>query len=188
VNRHLEPGTLLISVPQMLDPNFMHTVVLVCQHAAEGAFGLVLNCKAGRTVAELLPDHPVLREVEAEVYAGGPVGLDALQFLHRVPDRIRGGTAIADGLYLGGELDELAAFLRDGPEPGRDARLFVGYSGWGAGQLDAELVSGSWVPAPFDRELPFSTAGREGAWRRVLRSLGRAGEGLSQLPPDVSWN
>ncbi len=183
-----EPGTVIAAAPDMRDPNFMHAVVLMCQHTREGAYGLVINRPATLTVDLLLPDHPLLSSEKVRVYTGGPVGLDTLQFLHCAPESIPGGFELGRGLWLGGELDNLATYVAgDGERAERHVRLILGYSGWGAGQLEGELASGAWIPAPLDRAWIFETD-PEVVWRRVLRSLGRDAAGLEDMPPDVSWN
>ena len=182
-------GKLLLSVPQMLDPNFMHTVVLVCEHTREGAYGFVVNQRADYTMEQLVPDHPELSSLELPVFSGGPVPAAALQFVHRVPATIPGGYELGAGLYLGGDVSALAAFAGEhGARAASDVRLFLGYSGWGEGQLDNELAVGSWVTAEADPELVFATEASEAVWRRAMRGLGDDGEGLSHLPPDVTWN
>ncbi len=181
-------GNMLLAVPQMLDPNFMHTVVLMCGHSVEGAFGFVVNQRSSFVLGKLVPDHPLLGGIEFPVFTGGPVGQEAMQFVHRVPDSIPGGHAIAEGLLLGGEIGALAEVLRSDSRARQQVRLFVGHSGWSAGQLDGELSIGSWVRAPLDGEIVFSEEPAEVVWRRAMRNLGRDGEGLSRLPPDVSWN
>ncbi len=172
----------------MLDPNFMHTVVLICEHSQEGAFGLVVNRESDLQLEDLLPDQTVLSALQIPIYAGGPVGMDALQFLHRLPEEIPGGLEIFEGLYLGGELSDVAALAMIRPElVQQDVRFLLGYSGWGAGQLEGELASGSWIPAPAKLEAIFASD-RRSAWRKVVRSAGDEMRGLEDLPPDVSWN
>ena len=183
-----EPGSLLAAAPDMLDPNFMHAVVLMCRHTEEGAYGFVINRPAAVTLDVLAPNHPVLKEQRFPVFTGGPVGLDTLQFLHRASDRIPGGIEIVEGLYLGGEIDALAAYLAGEKARARErVRLLVGYSGWGAGQLEGELATGSWLPATLQNEWVFG-ADPQGTWRTVVRSLGGEASGLVDLPPDPSWN
>jgi putative transcriptional regulator len=183
-----EPGSLLAAAPDMLDPNFMHTVVLMCRHAEDGAYGLVINRPAAVTLDVLAPSHPLLKDQRFPIHTGGPVGLDTLQFLHRAGDRIPGGVEIATDLFLGGDVDALATFLKkEGPKARRQVRLLVGYSGWGAGQLENELASGSWLPAPLREDWIFAPDARS-TWREVLRSLGGEASGLVDLPPDPSWN
>lgn len=184
----VEAGTLLAAFPDMLDPNFMHSVVLICQHTAQGAYGVITNRATKYTVKELLPQHPLLARSDFPVFLGGPVDNETLQFVHVVPEAIPGGVSIDGKLWLGGELDALGRYLAS--EPGAAAsrvRLFLGYAGWSSGQLDSELGTGSWLPAPPAPEAIFGAPG-EATWRRVVRSIGRAGEELERLPPDVSWN
>ena len=185
----VEAGTLLAAWPDLMDPNFMHTVVLVCQHSDEGAYGLVTNKLTKFGMGDLLPDHPTLGTSTFPVYLGGPVDHSTMQFVHVVPDRIPGGVSIDGRLWLGGDLDAMGAYLVEclPGEADLKLRVFLGYSGWGAGQLDAELGTGSWVPAPPSLEAIFGETG-EPTWRRVVRSIGRGGDELGQQPPDVSWN
>ena len=181
-------GSFLFAVPQMLDPNFMHSVVLLVEHGPAGAYGLVTNRPLDATVDQLLPDRERLHGHPFPLHSGGPVGEDTLQFLHTVPDAIPGGVEIVEGLWMGGEVEGLEQAIAEGVASPSCLRLFVGYSGWGEGQLDGELEIGSWVVAPPAPGLVFDERGQEALWRRALRSLGRDGDGLSRLPPDVSWN
>jgi putative transcriptional regulator len=184
----VEAGTLLAAFPDMLDPNFMHTVVLICQHSEQGAYGVVTNKSTQFTVKDLLPDHPRLGRLRFPVFLGGPVDHTTLQFVHVVPEAIPGGVSIDGKLWLGGELDALGEYLaKHARTAARKVRLFLGYSGWGAGQLDGELGTGSWLPAPPSLKAIFGAPG-EATWRAVVRSLGRESGGLEQQPPDVSWN
>jgi putative transcriptional regulator len=184
----VEAGTLLAAFPDMLDPNFMHSVVLICQHNEQGAYGVITNRATKLTVADLLPSHATLASVRFPVFLGGPVDHSTLQFVHLVPERVPGGISIDGKLWLGGELDALGEYLRRDPAAAeRNVRLFLGYAGWSAGQLERELEGRSWLPAPPSHDAIFGAAG-EPTWRRVVRSIGREGNELEQQPPDVSWN
>ncbi len=181
-------GTLLAASPDMLDPNFMHTVVLICQHTAEGAYGLVVNRPSGQLTAKVLADHPLWSQADAELFFGGPVQLNQLQLLHSAGERLPGGVEILRDVFVGGDLDLAARWWLDVPSAARAGmRLIVGYSGWGAGQLESELTRGSWIPAPGASELIFMQEPRS-IWRAVLRSLGEDAKGLEDLPPDPQWN
>jgi putative transcriptional regulator len=184
----VEAGTLLAAFPDMLDPNFMHSVVLICQHTDEGAYGVVTNRETKFEAKDLLPQHELLGKSRFPVFLGGPVDHTTLQFLHVVPEAIPGGMSIDGKYWLGGELDALGEYVTRQPRlAARNLRLFLGYAGWGAGQLDVELGTGSWLPAPPSQEAIFGEPG-EGTWRRVVRSIEGDGGGLEQQPPDVSWN
>mgnify|MGYP003627544701 CR=1 FL=1 len=188
MSAHLPAGTILAASPEMLDPNFMHSVVQLCEHDEHGAFGLLLNRSSDMTVDQLVPDHPQLGGMGLTVQEGGPVGRDRLQFLHRIPSIVPGGIQVIETLHMGGELDELGAHLRKNGTSPHEVRMFLGYSGWGAGQLESEMEQGAWLAAPPDDHWAFETGSRESLWRAVLREIGPGAEGLGHLPPDVSWN
>jgi len=182
-------GTLLASAPSLRDPNFMHTVTVICEHGDAGAYGLVVNKQSSLTVDRLLVDHPIFRELPLPVWWGGPVGTNGLQILHRVPEALPGGYEIGGGLYVGAELDDLAHFVEACP-PAQltyHARFLLGYAGWGQGQLEMELRTGSWVPLPLNVDLAFRDDQRA-TWREAVRSLGTEVGELADQPPDIRWN
>ncbi|MEM7306096.1 MAG: YqgE/AlgH family protein [Planctomycetota bacterium] len=182
------PGTMLAAWPDLVDPNFMHSVVLMCQHNGDGAYGLVVNRATEVTTRALLPDHPDLGKVTFPVFLGGPVAHDSMQFVHTAPDEIPGGLSLDGRIWLGGDLASLGRFIARDPDGARGrVRVFVGYSGWGSGQLERELKTGSWLPAPLSVEALFGDD-QESTWRSVVRSIGEEGEDLQNLPPDPSWN
>lgn len=191
----VERGTLLLSAPEMQDPNFMHTVVLMCQHTEDGAFGVVVNRPGEARVSEVLSEHPVASQLELTVRGGGPVGLDTLQILHRVPhddllemERSLHGLDLGDGMRLGADLDEIANYAKEKGSADSIVRFVVGYSGWGAGQLDDEIATGSWLPLRATQDLVFSNDTPEAVWRAAVARLGGGGSSLAHLPPDTSWN
>lgn len=184
----VEAGTLLAAWPDMMDPNFMHTVVFLCQHTDQGAYGLVTNHPTQFKLRDVLPEHPLLGKSDFPLFLGGPVDHASLQFLHVVPEEIPGGISIDGRLWLGGELEAMASYAVANPDAApRSLRIFIGYSGWGAGQLEAELGTGSWIPAPPSLEAVFEGEG-EPTWRAVVRSVGDFGSELENLPPDITWN
>lgn len=184
----IAPGWLLAAWPDLLDPHFMHSVILMCRHEESGAFGLVLNDPLDVDTTELLSSHEVFGKIGLPVFRGGPVDVDTLQFVHRLPGEIPGAQPISDELWMGGDFEALARFVQRNPERALgEVRLFLGYSGWGVDQLEDELVGGSWVPAPPDVDEVFAKD-PSGAWKRVLRSLGDVGRGLAEMPPDPEWN
>ena len=180
----VESGSLLLAMPGMLDPNFMHTVVLLVDHTPQGAFGLVLNRQLRADLGGLMPERT---NSPFPVYGGGPVEGQTLQFIHRLPQLIPDGTLLGQGLYLGGSFEAmLQAVEKQGAE--QDLRVFLGSSGWGGGQLEIELQTGSWRLAPPDATSVFKSGSAEIVWRGILSGLDAEGEQLSRLPPDVRWN
>ena len=164
---------LLLSMPQLLDPNFARTVILLCKHGDEGAFGLVMNrplVTTGRVVVNL--DPPVSTERELEVWVGGPVepARSCMLIGGASQDHaLYGGMAIADGLSVSTSPELLRRLLE--PNPPADTRLIVGYAGWGPGQLESELEESVWLLSDVDRELLFTTPADD-MWERAIRRLG----------------
>ncbi len=188
MNGFVPPGTLLAASPQLLDPNFMHAVVLICQHSEQGAFGLVINRPSEHKSSAILPEELAIARADVPLYIGGPVGPENLQSLHCVPDQVEGGVQIASDLWLGGELEQLGQLaLASASQFASLAMLLVGYSGWGVGQLEEEIASGAWLPAPA-RPAWIFRADPARTWREVIRSMGDKARGLADQPPDPSWN
>ncbi|HEY2905315.1 MAG TPA: YqgE/AlgH family protein [Vicinamibacterales bacterium] len=165
--------TLLLSMPQLIDPNFSRTVVLLCTHSDEGAFGLVVNrpmVTTGRIVVNL--DPPVSTDRELEVWIGGPVEPQRSWMLvgrDLDPNDEPRGMRIASGLSLSTSPDLLRTILEQ-DAPAR-TRLILGYSGWDAGQLEAELQQSSWLMCDVDPDLIFTTPA-EDMWEAAIRRLG----------------
>jgi putative transcriptional regulator len=165
---------LLLSMPQLVDPNFKHTVVLLCTHTEEGAFGLVVNrpvVTTGRIVVNLEP--PVSTERELEVWVGGPVEPQRSWMLVGADldaDEAHRGMRIANGVSLSTSPDLLRRMIEEEEAPAR-SRLVLGYSGWDAGQLEAELQESSWLMCDVDAGLIFDTPA-DRMWEVAIRRLG----------------
>jgi putative transcriptional regulator len=163
----------LLSMPQLVDPNFNRTVVLLCKHNEDGALGLVVNrplVTTGRVTVNL--DPPVSTDRELQVWVGGPVEPHRSWVLvGDEPDEEEDlrGMRIADNLYLSTSPDLLRRLLE--PSPPVLVRLFVGYSGWGPGQLEAELEASAWLMSEVDRDLIFDTP-PDKLWETAIRRLG----------------
>ena len=178
-------GQLLLDSGQLGGSFFRRTVVLVCQHNAEGAFGLVLNRPLGKAVGEMivadLPD--VLKE--SPLYLGGPVQPAALSFLHT--DNFIPEADVMPNLALGHSLDELVD-VGESFSPAKKVRIFAGYSGWSPGQLEEELKRKAWLTFPASLELVFETPPDQ-LWPKILKSKGGwKNKLLSQMPDDLSLN
>jgi putative transcriptional regulator len=165
--------SFLLSMPQLMDPNFSRTVVVLCKHNEDGAFGLVVNrplVTTGRVTVNL--DPPVSTDRELQVWVGGPVEPQRSWVLvGREPDQNEemSGMRIADDLYLSTSPDLLRRLLDPSPPP--LARLIVGYSGWGPGQLERELEASAWLMSDIDRDLIFNTPAEQ-LWEAAIRRLG----------------
>lgn len=143
----LAPGVLLAASSTMEDPNFRDAIVLLCQHGSEGAYGLVLNRPSHMPLREIFEHPPEGESGVRRVYIGGPVQPTELQILQVGRDSAPESMEIAPGIHMGGKWDTLEQILT--PDAG-ELRLFLGYSGWGKGQLEEEVESGAWEVWPAD--------------------------------------
>lgn len=187
---YLSRGTLLLSAPEMLDPHFMHTVVLMIDHDDSGAMGAIVNRPLDATVADAFPHHPVLSGLDLRLREGGPVGQEMLQVLHRTApsETLAPGIDLSDGVQLGADLDWVAARVAAGHAAEDQMRFLVGYSGWAPGQLENEIEDHSWLPLLPAADLVFSSGDPEAIWRAGMGRLSGEGPSLAFLPPDPSWN
>lgn len=175
-------GQLLISSGGLYDPNFRHTVVLIGEHNAEGALGVVLNRPTELTVAEVVDVLAPLVPDGELMYQGGPVQLESVVILGDFVDPTVSDLLVLDTVgFLTGEVPE------DVTDALRRARVFAGYSGWDAGQLEREMSEGSWLVEPALPEDVF-TDEPELLWSRVLRRKGPDFEALSRMPYDPRMN
>lgn len=138
----LAPGILLIADPFLKDPNFLRTVVFLCEHKEEGSFGFVLNRQYENTLDELIPE---LEGHKIPVYYGGPVQLDSIHFLHQYPDKIPGGQEVIKGVYWGGDFDAVVDLIQKPDFDADKIRFYIGYSGWSEGQLTTEMTEKTWL-------------------------------------------
>lgn len=169
--------TLLVSMPQMLDPNFARSVVLLCEHGPEGAFGLIVNRPSETLAAEavqLVP--PPARDSGVALWSGGPVEPQRGWILLGEEPAEADSVEVAEGVYLTTSLDVLRRIVEDGwPR----TRILTGYAGWGPGQLDDELAASAWLTADITAALVFDTPA-DGMWEAAIRTLG-ADPGLLQM-------
>jgi putative transcriptional regulator len=161
---------LLISMPQLADPNFAHAVVLLCDYGAEGAFGLVVNRRMDEPAHEVIRVEPALT-IRKDVYlhVGGPVEPTRAWVLTSREGLDEDALALADGVYLSASPVLIRAALEGPPDP--EVRIVVGYAGWAPGQLDAELADSAWLTAPVQRDLIFDTP-LDQMWMTALGRLG----------------
>ena len=175
-------GVLLIANPFLKDPNFMRTVIFLCEHHAEGTLGFVLNKKYSKTLKELLPE---VDDPDIPVYHGGPVQMETIHFLHLYPDL--GGEEVMQGIFWGGNFETLLPLMRSSEIDLNRIRFFIGYSGWSAGQLEDELKEKSWLTVQAIRKLIFNSQ-PEDTWKASLTHLGGEYKMMVNFPIDPQLN
>ena len=178
------PGILLIADPFLKDPNFLRTVVFLCEHKEEGSFGFVLNRQYENTLDELIPE---LEGHKIPVFYGGPVQIDTIHFLHQYPVEIPGGQEVLKGMFWGGDFDAVINFIKNEEYDKDKIRFYIGYSGWGEGQLDTEMKEKTWLTVKATRKLIFHPD--YGAiWKDALKTLGGDYEMMVNFPIDPQLN
>ncbi len=162
----------------------MRTVVFLCDHQEEGSMGFVINKQIEQTLNELMDGFD---GYEIPVYYGGPVQMDTIHFLHQYPDKIPGGQQVMKGVYWGGDFAKLTEMIKNGEIDYNKIRFFLGYSGWGTGQLDGELEEKSWLTVLATRKILFHKQ-PDDIWKDSLKHLGGEYEMMINFPIDPSLN
>jgi putative transcriptional regulator len=177
-------GQLLLDSGQLRGSFFQRTVVLICQHDPEGAFGLVLNRSAGTKAGDMIvADLPESLKA-SPLFFGGPVQPSALSLL--LTDTFIPDGNVMPNLSLGHSLD---ALLEAGESfsASQRVKMFAGYAGWSPGQLEDELKRDAWLTHPASLDLVFDSH-PEQLWQRILRQKGWQYRLLAQSPDDLSLN
>ena len=175
-------GQLLVASPAMLDPNFRRTVVLVTEHTDDGAAGLVLNRPSLVEVAAAVPLLEEVVDEDEQVWVGGPVQPEAVLVLGEFLDPDDAAVPLFESLGFP-SLDEPEEIV---PATTR-RRVFAGYAGWGAGQLEEEIANEDWILEPALADDAFTEEPDE-LWRAILRRKGGIYELVSKIPDDPSLN
>ncbi|HEU5069999.1 MAG TPA: YqgE/AlgH family protein [Verrucomicrobiae bacterium] len=177
-------GQLLLDAGSLGGSFFARTVVLICQHDAEGAFGLVLNRTAEKKFGEVVSTELPESLKDQPLFVGGPVQPTAMSYLHS--DAFLPDANVMAGLSLGHSLDELME-ISNGYSPSRRLKTFAGYAGWAPGQLENEMKRKAWLTHPATLDLVFDPA-PEGLWKTIMRSKGWKCRLLAEMPEDPSVN
>lgn len=149
----IAPGKILISSPSMNDSNFYRSVVFIAEHNENGALGFVVNKVFERPLNALAefsssPAFPL--------YKGGPVDNEHLYFVHRRNDLIPGGTLVTGNIYFGGDFKQAIKHINNKTLTTADIKIFIGYCGWNASELEEEITEGSWDLSDNHNEFVFS--------------------------------
>jgi putative transcriptional regulator len=172
-------GSLLIAHPNLLDPNFRRSVLIIsASDPHEGSFGLILNRVTEKTVGELLPGHDLGELADLPVFVGGPVSPDQLTFAAFVWEE----EALRIRTHL--MLDEARELMAEG---GGEVRAFLGYAGWSKGQLEAELEQKAWLVQRPDQEV-LDIEKCLDLWPAIMRDQGPWFRLLAAAPDDPSLN
>ncbi len=183
-SQNLETPILLAAMPQITDPFFDHSVILLVDHQEEGSFGLIVNRPTELTVTDVLEGLDIDWQGDATALAhfGGPVQPQLGTILFKPDGGAPAGLGetsleVSPGVHITQHIGDLSTIAESPPAA---FRMLLGYAGWGSGQLDEEITRNDWLIAPVEDRFLFET---EGLWTRVLASLGIDPETLPSWTP-----
>ena len=180
-------GFFLIANPVLPDPNFSRTVVLLCNHDEHGSFGLVVNKEAEINPADIFSQMDLLSTYKSRVYVGGPVSQSQMFYMCRSEEPIPELEQICHGVHLGMDWNFLENVMDRLPDPEQNIRFFLGYSGWGAGQLAGEMEQRSWLTCEASEKFVFEE-NLDRIWPGAVKSLGKDYEYLINAPVNPQMN
>jgi putative transcriptional regulator len=186
-NKEYGKGYFLIANPVLPDPSFSRTVVLLCDHDDDGSFGLVINRSAPIDSKEVFAEMGMSEFPSGKIYLGGPVSPSQVFYLCHSEKSLPELEPICDGVYLGMSWELLDNLMTRVKNPEKNIRFYLGYSGWGSGQLAEEMIRLSWLTSQACGEFVFQE-NEGGVWANVVCSLGKDYEYLVQAPVNPQWN
>ena len=178
-----EQGRVLIAEPFLPGDYFSRSTVLLVQCSEEGDVGFILNKPTDLLVMELFKGFP---DFESNAYMGGPVSHDKLFFLHTLGEKISDSLPVCGNLFWSGNFEHLTSLIRAGLVDEEEVRFFLGYSGWSAGQLAAEIADHSWVVVAPDVETILSSD--ENFWNESIKTIGGNALLWQNFPEDPALN
>jgi putative transcriptional regulator len=177
-------GHILLAKPFMDDPYFKRSVVLLCEHNDNGSLGFILNKPIDMKINDIMSEFPAF---DADVFYGGPVQTDTLHYIHNMGNLLEDSAKVSDGVWWGGDFENLKFLIDSKLILPANIRFFVGYAGWDAGQIEREIEADSWIAADMDPNYLFKSPPNQ-LWSQVMHNKGNAYEVLSSIPDQLSWN
>ncbi len=166
-NLDLTDGKFLVATRKLIDPRFTQTVVLLIRYNKEGAMGLIINRPTKANLSEALPELPILKRFKETLFLGGPVDLSGMFVLLLTSEQPKAALRVFGHVYLSSSKEVLQERI---PRLGgkEKLRVYAGYSGWGAGQLEGEIQQGHWNVWHADAEVIFNMPAKD-VWPEMIR-------------------
>lgn len=180
-------GSILVAEPFLREEYFNHGVIsLVEYERGKSSMGLVLNKTTGYTLGDAI--EGVDDEVDIPIYCGGPLSCDRLFYLQTLGEEFSGSRRIAENLYIGGDFEQVKAYVNMGLETDGKMRFFVGYSGWDPYQLESEIEKHVWAVAPKPANEEIFREDGDSFWYRIVRLLGKPYRNWLYHPVNPQYN
>ncbi|MDA3881682.1 MAG: YqgE/AlgH family protein [Bacteroidales bacterium] len=180
-----QKGKVLVSVPFISDSFFYKTVIYLVEHSDESTVGIVLNKPLPMSLHELVEQVP---ESNFPVHIGGPAEHTNLHMLHTFGNKISGSVLVADGVYWGGDFEEIKHHISNHKLSKRNIRFFLGYSGWGKNQLKQEIEEDTWLVSSISLQELFSISKDINLWDTILKNMGSKYKAWTHFPPSPLFN
>ncbi|MDR0364600.1 MAG: YqgE/AlgH family protein [Bacteroidales bacterium] len=177
-------GKALLSTPFWDDAYFHRAAILLAEHNSEGTLGFVLDKALERNIGFFCRK---IKNFDAPVFVGGPVGQDRMNFIHNKGEIIKNTVPIISNIWLGGDIQEVLDLINAGMITKNDIRFFIGYSGWSSGQLDEELKRNTWLVSSLTSNEIFNEA-YENLWQIGVKCLGGNYKHWEKIPPIPEMN
>lgn len=177
-------GRILISEPFLSDTYFKRSVVLLTEHTEEGSVGFVLNKPVNLKVKDIIQEFP---DLQSGISIGGPVNTNTVHFIHTLGPKIPDAVQITDKVYWGGDFDVLKETIQAGITSDDQIRFFLGYSGWSAGQLMAEIEDNAWLIAEIDSDSIMKGI-KNDFWNEVLKKMQNKYQVWANFPENPGLN
>lgn len=169
ISEKLQKGNLLLAEPSIIgDLSFNRSVILLAEHNENGSVGFILNKPLEYTINDLLPEI----NASFKIYNGGPVEQDNLYFIHTIPDLITDSIEISNGIFWGGDFELTKSLINEGKITKETIRFFLGYTGWTAHQLEAELEANSWIITSNNYKAAILKKASSKFWKEKIIELG----------------
>ncbi len=175
---------LLIADPFLQDDHFKRSVIYLCSHNKLGSIGFALNKKFSHSLNQLIGG---IDDFEIPVFVGGPVENDSIHFIHQYPQLIRGSQKISETIFWGGDFDCAKELILKEKLEYDKIKFFIGYSGWGAGQLNGELKEKSWLLSHSNDSIVFNCPS-ESVWKESILLMGPDYKEIINYPLDPQLN
>lgn len=180
-----QKGRILLSDPFVGDEYFQRSVVYLCEHSAEGSFGFVLNNFIDVNLSQLNDQFP---SIQSKLSLGGPVETESMYFIHTLGDELNESLVLSNGIFIGGDFEQLYKIIQPEHVTEGKIRFFLGYSGWDAGQLDHEISENAWVVAAVDDPAEIMDITKPDTWKHFMQKLGAKYKLISEFPIDPNEN
>lgn len=178
-------GRILLSDPFVGDDYFERSVVFLCEHTKEGSFGFVINKYVDIDINDLNPDFPTIK---IKMSLGGPVENESLYFLHTLGNTLNESIELKNGIYIGGDFDQLTKVITATHFLENKIRFFLGYSGWESKQLEDEIKDHAWIVSEIDDIQEIMNTSIKDPWKYFMSKLGYKYKLLADSPINPSDN